>query len=592
VSVSGEYGRRLRAREAEVSRLDKLHDRIGTGRLVLGALTLFLAWVVLFQRALAPQWLLVPVAAFSALVLYHGALRRLRSRAERAVTYYKQGILRLEDSWSDQGSSGARFSSIAHIYAADLDLFGKDSLFQLLSLARTRMGEDTLARWLLTPGTLAEIKARQASLVDLRDRLDLREEMAVLGDTDAVGVRPEALLSWAHSPNQLPHRWLLWVALVLPALAIVAAVIWSVKGFMTPFILILLIEAAVVYSVRRNIGDVLRDTDNAFRDLKLFAALLLRIERGSFASVPMQELARRLFSHTRSASETIARLARVVDFADARNNPFLRPLDTPLLYSVHVALAAERWRRDHGKIVREWVDVVGEFEALSSLAGYSYEHPDDPFPEFVDGPATFMATDLGHPLLPAGKCVRNSVRLEAPTRVLLVSGSNMSGKSTLLRTVGINAVLAMAGAPVRARSLRLTPLQVGASIRVNDSLHEGSSRFYAEITRLREIYALLDGRLPVLFLLDELLQGTNSKDRLIGAEGVVRAFAAAGAIGFVSTHDLALTEIGGLPPGTLHNVHFQDELMGGEMRFDFTLREGVVTRSNGIELMRAIGLKV
>jgi DNA mismatch repair ATPase MutS len=175
---------------------------------------------------------------------------------------------------------------------------------------------------------------------------------------------------------------------------------------------------------------------------------------------------------------------------------------------------------------------------------------------------------------------------------LLISGSNMSGKSTLLRTVGINTVLAMAGAPVRARRLQLTPLQIGASIRVNDSLQAGSSRFYAEITRLRAIYSLLGRDLPLLFLLDELLQGTNSKDRLIGAEGIVRAFVARGAIGLISTHDLALTDIGGLAPGTLRNVHFQDEIVNGEMRFDFTLRDGVVTKSNGIELMRAIGLEV
>ena len=261
------------------------------------------------------------------------------------MNYYKLGIARIEDRWSGHGSSGARFASSAHLYGADLDLFGNDSLFQLLSSARTRMGEDTLARWLLTPGTLAEIKARQASIVDLRERLDLREEMAVLGEADAVGVRPEALLSWAHSPNQLPHGWLLWVAFALPVLAIVAAVVWSVKGLMTPFILIVLTEAAVVYCVRRNIADVLRDTDYAFRDLKLFAALLVRIERGSFDSPALQELARRLSSHALSASATVARLARVVDFADARNNPFLRPLDTPLMYSAHVALAAERWRR-------------------------------------------------------------------------------------------------------------------------------------------------------------------------------------------------------------------------------------------------------
>jgi hypothetical protein len=592
VSPSEEYARRLREREAEVARLDKLHERIGTGRLTLGAVTLLCAWVVLYQRALAPVWLLSPVAAFLILVLVHGAVRRKRLGAERAVNYYKQGIARLEDRWSGQGPTGDRFATTAHIYAADLDLFGHDSLFQLLSQARTRMGEETLAKWLLAPGTRSAITGRQASIVDLRERLDLREEIAVLGETAEVGVRPEALLAWAQAPNRLPHRWLLWVGCLLPALAILAAVIWSLKGLMAPFILILLIEAGVTYAVRKQVAVVLRDTDYAFRDLKLFAGLLVRIERGSFTAPALQELVRRLSSQNRSASATIGRLARVTDFADARNNPFLRPLDTPLFYSVHVALAAERWHRDHARVVREWMDAVGEFEALASLATYSYEHPEDPFPELVEGVASLAATELGHPLLPAAKCVRNSVGIEGATRVLLVSGSNMSGKSTLLRTVGINTVLAMAGAPVRARSLRLTPLQVGASIRVNDSLHEGSSRFYAEITRLREIHGLAGGGLPVLFLLDELLQGTNSKDRLMGAEGIVRAFVSAGAIGLVSTHDLALTGIGGLAAGTLRNVHFQDELADGMMRFDFTLREGVVTRSNGIELMRAIGLKV
>ena len=465
-------------------------------------------------------------------------------------------------------------------------------LFELLSVARTRMGEDTLAHWLLSPAAPAEIRDRQASVVDLRERLDLREEMAVLGEDSRVGVNSESLLAWAESPNQLSQFWLLSVGLLLPALAIAAALVWHYKGFATPFVLVVLVEAGVAYLVKRALSDAIYGTESAFRDLKLFAALLIRIERQEFAAPALKELGRRLSSHTLPASATLARLARVIDFADARNNPILRLLDVPLLYSLHVALAAERWRGTHGKVIRQWVDALGEFEALSSLAAYSSEHPADPCPEFIDGPAAFIATELGHPLIPASKCVRNSVSIKGPTRVFLVSGSNMSGKSTLLRTVGINTVLAMAGAPVRARSLRLTPLQVGASIRVNDSLHEGSSRFYAEITRLREIYALLDRGPALLFLLDELLQGTNSKDRLTGAEGIVRAFVAAGAIGLVSTHDLALTDIGGLPAGTLRNVHFQDDLSDGQMRFDFTLREGIVTKSNGIELMRAIGLKV
>jgi hypothetical protein len=592
MSVSEEYARRLRAREAAVLRLDKLHAHIGSGRLALGAVIAIVAWGAL-ERVFTAAWLLVPIAAFTALVLYHSSVRRARARAERAAAYYRQALARIEDRWIGQGQQGERFDVAHHIYAADLDLFGKGSLFELLSLARTQMGEDTLAQRLLSPASLEQIRERQAGVADLRERLDLREEVATLGEDAKVGVRPDSLLTWAESPNRLPHRWLLWVALLLPVLAIAGAVIWSVRSFAAPFILILLAEVAVIYSIRRALAEAIHGTESAFRDLKLFAGLLLRIERGPFSAPSLQELVRRLSSHTHPASETVARLSRIVDYSAARENPIVRLLNTPLMYSVHVALAAERWRRDHGKVVRGWVSAVGEFEALLSIAGYSYEHPEDPFPEFIEeGPAAFTASELGHPLIPAAKCVRNSVSIDGDTRVLLVSGSNMSGKSTLLRTVGINTVLAMAGAPVRAGQLRLTPLRVGASIRVNDSLHEGSSRFYAEITRLREIYSLLGRDLPLLFLLDELLQGTNSRDRLIGAEGIVRAFVEQGAIGLVSTHDLALTEIGGLAPGTLCNVHFQDELINGEMRFDFTLRPGVVTKSNGIELMRAIGLKV
>ena len=590
--VAEEYSRRLAVRQAEVARLAKVHERIGTGRLALGVAVLVVAWVVLFERALAPVWLLVPVAAFVALVLYHSSVRRKRVSAERAADYYRHGIARIEDRWSGLGERGERFGATDHIYAADLDLFGAGSLFQLLSVARTRMGEDTLARWLLAPAASATVQERHESILDLRERLDLREAMAVLGEDSRVGVNPQSLLAWAESPNQLSQSWLLAVALLLPALAIAAALFWHYRGFATPFVLVVLVESAVAYFVKRPLSDAIYGTENAFHDLKLFSALLVRIERNEFAAPPLKELVRRLSSHTLPASATLGRLARVIDFSDARSNPLLRLLDVPLLYSLHVALAAERWRGTHGKVIRQWVDALGEFEALSSLAAYSYEHPADPFPEFTDGPAAFVANDLGHPLIPGAKCVRNSVSIAGTTRMLLVSGSNMSGKSTLLRTVGINTVLAMAGAPVRARSLRLTPLQVGASIRVNDSLHEGSSRFYAEITRLREIYALLGAGPALLFLLDELLQGTNSKDRLTGAEGIVRAFVAAGAIGLVSTHDLALTDIGGLPAGTLRNVHFQDEISEGQMRFDFTLRDGVVTKSNGIELMRAIGLKV
>jgi DNA mismatch repair ATPase MutS len=291
-------------------------------------------------------------------------------------------------------------------------------------------------------------------------------------------------------------------------------------------------------------------------------------------------------------SKRIARLARISDWADSRHNVFLRLSELPLLFTPQVAYAAESWRKRHGAKLRDWVDAVGDMEALLSIAGYSYEHPGDPFPELVEGTTPlFDATEVAHPLIPAAEAVRNSLQLGQP-QVLIVSGSNMSGKSTLMRTVGINAVLALAGAPVRAHRLRITPLAIGTCLRHTDSLQEHRSGFYTEALRIRLICDLLDGPLPVLFLFDELLSGTNSKYRRIAAEGVVRTMLAHGAIGMVTTHDLSLTEIAAMFAGQVKNVHLEDKVENGKMSFDYKLRDGVITHSNALELMRMIGLDV
>jgi DNA mismatch repair ATPase MutS len=244
--------------------------------------------------------------------------------------------------------------------------------------------------------------------------------------------------------------------------------------------------------------------------------------------------------------------------------------------------------------VSGWLEAVADLEALSSLAGYAHEHPDDVFPEVVEpGPGGLPLLDgdaLRHPLLAAA--VPNDVRLGGTgPQVLLVSGSNMSGKSTYLRTVGLSVVLALAGAPVRAARLRLTPVHAGATLRIQDSLQAGTSRFYAEITRLKELMDLARGRFPLLFLLDEILHGTNSHDRRIGSEALVRGLVERGAVGLVTTHDLALTELAG-GTGSLANAHFEDQVRDGEIAFDYRLRPGVVGHSNALALMRAVGLEV
>jgi hypothetical protein len=355
-------------------------------------------------------------------------------------------------------------------------------------------------------------------------------------------------------------------------------------------------------------------------ELDTLADLLSHLERGRFEASRLVLLHSTLTGAGLASSRIIRRLHRLSEMYDWQKNSALIPLglfllgvytglDWMLALSLavaallvlvrpHVALAVERWRSRHGRRVRVWVETTAQFEALSSLAAYRYEHENDPFPEIVsvdrDAPAAalFDGVQLGHPLLPRNTMVPNDVRLTGETKLLVVSGSNMSGKSTLLRTVGINAVMALAGAPVRAVSLRLSPLALGATLRLQDSLLEGRSRFYAEITRIRTLADIAAGPVPLLFLLDEIFHGTNSHDRLLGAAGVLRSLLDRGAIGLITTHDLALTAIADELAPRAANVHFQDWFDESGITFDYRMKPGPVTRSNALALMRAVGLQV
>jgi DNA mismatch repair ATPase MutS len=320
--------------------------------------------------------------------------------------------------------------------------------------------------------------------------------------------------------------------------------------------------------------------------------MLARLEREKFAASRLVELSEALQSQGRPPSRCIARLGRLMGYVESRRNMFVGVFDPFVLWTLQCACAVEAWRKQTGPDVRRWLATVGEFEALSSCAGYAYEHPGDVFPEFVETSPIFEAEGLAHPLLSDSDAVRNDVRFGGDLRVLIISGPNMAGKSTFVRAVGINAVLAQCGAPVRARRLRMSPLAVGASICVLDSLQGGISRFYAEIRRLKQIKELTQGKGSVLFLFDEFLQGTNSHDRRVGAEAMVRSLVECGAIGLVTTHDLALAEMVQKLGPRAANAHFEDRLEDGKLIFDYRLQPGVVKTSNALSLMRAIGLDV
>jgi DNA mismatch repair ATPase MutS len=508
------------------------------------------------------------------------------------MEFYKHGMARLDEQWDEFGEQGARFMDAAHPYAQDLDLFGKGSLFQLLSRARTRGGEDRLAAWMKSPASLDTIRSRQGAVSELRANLDLREDLAVLGPDMNAGVEPELLRRWAQGPATLPPRLVQVIAALIGLLAIASLVIWAFFGEHLWFFLMILIEVAFVFCLRRYVRPVVHAAEKACAELNLFSNVLARLEKEKFSTGHLMSLRAVLDCEGIPPSRLISRLDQWITLLDSRRNQLFAPFAFLLLWEIQLAFFVENWRRKHGHNIAGWLDATAEFEALSSLAGYAYENPVDPFPEFSEQPPCFDARGLGHPMLAKAKCVRNDLTIAGDTRAFVVSGSNMSGKSTLLRTVGINAVLAMAGAPVRAASLKLSPLALGASIRINDSLKEGTSRFYAEIMRLKQLVTIADGPVPLMFLLDELLHGTNSHDRRIGAEAIIKGLVQKGAIGLLTTHDLALAHIvDELSPQAV-NVHFEDHIENGRVMFDYHLREGIVRKSNALELMRSIGLQV
>lgn len=590
-----EVERRLAARRGEVSSCARLDGRLSNIRLAVFAAGVVVAWFTFGTRHLAPIWVGGLAAAFLVLVVWHDRAIRERRRAERGVALYEAGLAHLDGTWPGTGTAGEERRGAEHPYAEDLDVFGRGSLFERLCTARTRQGEDVLAAWLRGGAAPEEIRARQAAVAELRDRIDLREDLTLLGEDVRSSLHAEQLRQWGETQPVLSGGVLRALAALLPALSVAALLGAFFAGIgLLPAQIALLAQGLFAWRMRSRVRRALHGLDLPARDLSLLSALLARLESEQFSAPRLVGLRGVLDTEGQAASASIARLRLAVDLLDARRNQFFAPIGLLLLWSTQIAFAVESWRAQCGRRLGPWIEATGEFEALAALSAYAWECPDHRFPEIVtDGPAPrFEAIGLGHPLLPEDRRIRNDLAFGDPTRVVIVSGSNMSGKSTLLRAVGANAVLALMGAPVCARALRISSLRLGASIQVRDSLLEGRSRFYAEIQRLRQIMALAEEGEPLLFLLDEILHGTNSHDRGIGAEAVVRGLLERGAAGLVTTHDLALTRMAEGLGTDARNVHFEDQVENGQMAFDYQLRPGVVSRGNALELMRAIGLPV
>ena len=587
-----EYRGRLQILRETEARYKQSAAKLGPATLFFLAVSVVSAGWILTTRISAIYWVLLPLSLLILFAITHERVIRAIREYSRKIAFYERCLARIGNMWTGTGETGDRFSDPSHPYARDLDIFGVGSLFELLCTARTRTGEEILAKWLLAPAPPDEVRLRNAAVSELRTRLDLREDLAVLGKDFRSGVQPEALATWGETPSTLRPGVFQFILPVLAFLWICSLLVWAIFNLKYPAVVISVLNLALASKFRRQVSKSASEIEEAAHDLNLLSQVLARVQQEKFSSSKLMNLHAVFPKDGVVASRSIARLNRLVDFLVSRRHLAVQVLDPFVLWSLQWTLAIEAWRKKYGPAIKTWLVALGEFEALSDLAGYAYEHPQDVFPEFTDEAPLFDAEGLAHPLIPESRAVRNDVILGSDLRLIIISGPNMAGKSTFIRSVGINAVLAQCGAPVRAHKLRLSRLAVGASVCVLDSLQGGISRFYAEITRLKAIADLTDGPLPVLFLLDELLQGTNSHDRRIGAEAVVRNLLKRGAVGLLTTHDLALAEIAVAMGATAANFHFEDHLEEGKLRFDHRLSPGIVQTSNALQLMRSIGLDV
>ena len=598
-------------------RRSKLISRFRLG-VFLGALSC-LIWTL--ERGADPVWLTVAAllfVVFGVLVVWHARVEERAAWHDALRVASERALARVERRWDDLPPADApsTVDPAHHPYALDLDLFGRASLFQWLGPAATPGGSTRLAAWLLAAAEPAAVRARQAAVAELAPMDDWREQLAAHGvlARDARLREIEAFVAWAEEGSILPSADLavravpgmhvtafsdlplrvlvytitasIWIFLGLFVTGVIDAAVWQI-----PLVLGLILSFAMA-----------KTTQTAFdragagqHALARYAGLFEHASAPRFEAPALRDLHQRLTADGVVAHECMRKLNRILGFAALRSGAALLhfPIQALTLWDFHVLFALDRWRRSAGVRVRAWLDAIGEIDALAALAGARRDNPEWCTPEIDDVASVFAAEGLGHPLIASERRVSNDVEVGPPGTLLLVTGSNMSGKSTLLRAIGLNAVLAQAGGPVCAARLRMPPSDLQSSIRIQDSLELGLSYFMAALARLKGVVDAAERPRPgrvLLYLLDEILQGTNSAERSIAVRAVARHLLDAGAIGAMTTHDLSVAEEQPLKSSArlVHFTEIVDE--DGTMRFDYRLREGIATSRNALRLMQLIGI--
>jgi len=588
------YQRRLNECRTHAERLRACDRFVVRLRIALFVALLLTGCICVGERSVSFLWMLLPAAAFVAVLRFHQPIVRELRRESAAEQFYARCLSRLDGDWRMFPVDGAEFGTAEHPWAADLDVFGSGSLFQKLNECRTLPGRRKLATWLTQVASAEVVAVRQQQAESLRNEVSLREQLALIDDTADWKAAEATLNGWLSDSATSFSGFVIWGTRLLGLVSVIVLGLVFGSGLTgSAILLMLLLQTPFIYANRQRIRSVMDQVDSVDLALHQLSEVAQRFEQFPFTEPSLRQLQERLRVDGVIASVRIKELSSQIQWLNnALRNQFFLPLAWMFGLFILLTHRIDRWRTLYGSRVPDWLEAVTTLEVVTSIAGFSFENEDYCLPRLSGQNVVFRAEQLGHPLIGAAECVCNNVILTEDMPLLLISGSNMSGKSTLLRSVGSNLVLAYCGARVNAAAFESFPFQIGTAMRVSDSLQEGRSFFFSVVQRLKAVVDLAGESQRVLYLLDEILSGTNSHDRRRGAEAVIRSLVNKSALGMVTTHDLTLTNIVDSMDGRAVNMHFEDQVSDGQMTFDYKLRDGVVQRSNAIELMRMMGLDV
>lgn len=575
------------------------YNQISTIRLLV-----FLATIIgtYYAYQFAQHWaagvgtFVLGMGVFVGLIKQHNRIVYQRNHYRFLQKINEAEIKRQENKLKDF-AEGKQYLSSGHFYASDLDIFGKHSIFQLLNRTTTQLGEKNLAQWLLAPARIQEVKQRQEAVEELKNDIEWRQDFEARGKHgQEEGLAIEQLFDWGKQPAKiLPKKWLITMTYVMPVVSLVAFVA-MLLGFTTYHVLFIpvFINGFLLGGSFKDIQNIHNKTSKSSATLKSYTQLLKSIEEANFSSEKLQKIKGLTASAEGTASQKISKLASILASLDQRQNLlFIFFANFLFLWDVIWTARLEKWRQTTRREIVGWLKAINQMEALNSLAGYTYANPAHQMPVISDKDYIIDAINLGHPLINAQERITNTMKLEGLGNSMVITGSNMSGKTTFERTVGVNIVLALAGAPVCADSFTVSPMQVFTSMRTQDSLEENISSFYAELKRLKQLIDHLENnpRLPVIYLLDEILKGTNSQDRHLGAKALVFQLHGHKATGLVSTHDL---ELGILEEQTnfIQNYSFNSQINGDQILFDYKLTPGICRSFNASKLMQNMGIEI